>query len=74
MIIQKAIDRVIGMNKGCENGHLKQFDRQVVIKVLARCTVRVGFENVIDGVFNNADAQTERRCLGVKNTCGQRVE
>ena len=41
---------------------------QVVIKVLARCTVRMGSENVIDRVFNNADAQTERRRLGVKNT------
>jgi hypothetical protein len=33
----------------------------------------VGFENVIDRVFNNADAQTERRRLGVKNTCARRV-
>ena len=73
MIIQKAIDRVIGVNRGCE-WTFKAIDRQVVIKVLARCTVRVGFENVIDGVFNNADAQTERRRLGVKNTCARRVE
>ena len=41
---------------------------------MARCTVRVGSENVIVRVFNNADARTERRHLGVKNTCGQRVE
>ena len=60
---------------GCE-WTLKAIDRQVVIKVLARCTVRVGFENVIDRVFNNADAQTERRRLGVKKpcTCSRRTE
>jgi hypothetical protein len=34
----------------------------------------VSFENVIDRAFNNTDAQTERRRLGVKNTCGQKVE
>ena len=41
----------------------KAIDRQAVIKVLARCTVRVGVEDVIDRVFNNADAQTERAPL-----------
>jgi hypothetical protein len=46
---------------------LKAIDSQAVSKVLARCNVRVGSENVIDRVFNSADDQIERLCLSVKN-------
>ena len=61
------------VNRGCEWA-FKAIDHQVVRNVLARCNVRVGSEDVIDCVFNNADAQTEQRRLGVKNLCGRRVE